>query len=250
MTEAERPTEQYAQYVGQIVRDYATMEPDESDTWNPVGSDTELEYRLSFLFGLTKCLELCDIPLTQLRVLDIGCGTGRSTRLYIDLGLRPDQLMGLDVRPGTVALAKRLNPAISFQTYDGRAIGFPSGSFNWIQLGTVFSSIADHGHRAHVAAQAMAQLRSGGYLCYLDRWRANEFAGGDVLQPEALFAPLRTVWASPLRAHQCFPTIRHPWLFLRRHRTPLGQLRAWLAFRTRWERLVYPSHYVMLAQKP
>jgi SAM-dependent methyltransferase len=236
-------------YFDQVLHEYARMEPGETDTWNPVCNETELGYRLTFLFALTKCLELCEIPLRQLRVLDVGCGNGRSTRLYLDLGLSPDQLTGLDLRPGAIALARKLNPAVDFRTYDGYAIDFPAPSFNWVQFSTVFSSVADHGHRAHLVAEACKQLQSGGYLFYLDLWRANGFAGGDVLRPESMFSSLRVVWASPLRAHQCFPAVRNRWLFLRRDRTRLQQFRAWVALRTRLHRLRYPSHYVMLARK-
>lgn len=235
--------------VDQVLRDYATLEPGEADTWNPVGSETELGYRLSLLFALTRCLALCEIPLPQLRVLDVGCGNGRSTRLYLDLGLHTEQVTGLDLRPGAIALARKLNPAVGFRTYDGHAIDFPAASFNWVQLSTVFSSLADHGHRAHLAAEACRQLEPGGYLFYLDLWRANGFAGGDVLRPEAMFSSLRVVWASPLRAHQCFPAIRNRWIFLRLERTRLQQIKAWLALRTRLHRLLRPSHYVMLARK-
>jgi len=65
-------------YFDQILRDYAMLEPDETDTWNPVRNENELGYRLSFLYTLTKCLELCEIPLPDLRVLNVGCGNGRS----------------------------------------------------------------------------------------------------------------------------------------------------------------------------
>ena len=57
------------------------------------------------------------------------------------------------------------------------------------------------------------------------------------------------VWASPLRAHQCFSIIRDRLAFFRRDRTRTQQFRDWLAPRTRLHRLCHPSHYVMLARK-
>lgn len=236
-------------YFDQILRDYATLEPGEADTWNPVRNETELGYRMSFLFALTKALELCEVPLADLRVLDVGCGNGRSTRLYLDLGLQPGQLTGLDLRPGAIALAQKLNPAITFHTYDGQTIDFPAASFNWLQFSTVFSSIADRGHRAHLIAEACRQLQPGGYLFYLDLWRANWFAGGDRLRPENMFSNLQVMWATPLRAHHCFPPMRNGWTLLRHRRTLLQQIKAWLKPRTRLNRFLYPSHYVMLARK-
>jgi len=174
---------------------------------------------------------------------------GGATRLYLDLGLHPVQVTGLDLRPGAVALAKKLNPAIAFQTYDEHAINFPAASFNWIQFSTVFSSVADPEHRAHLVTEATRQLEPGGYLFYLDLWRANWFAGGEILHPEGMFSTLQVVWASPLRAHQCFPMIRNGWTLLRHRRTLGQQIKALLKPRTRLGWLLHPSHYVMLARK-
>jgi SAM-dependent methyltransferase len=236
-------------YADQILRDYASMEPGEADTWNPVGNETELGYRMSFLFVLTKCLELADIPCSSLKVLDVGCGTGRSTRVYLDLGLEPSQLTAVDLRPGTIARARKLHPSIDFRAYDGGAIDVPAASFNWVQFSTVFSSVADHGHRAYLAEQAFQLLQPEGYVFYFDLWRANPFAGSDRLHPEAIFSAFRPVWASSIRSHTCFPAVQDRWK-LQAGDTPIRRFRSWLAPRTRLRRLLAPSHYVMLARKP
>jgi ubiquinone/menaquinone biosynthesis C-methylase UbiE len=114
----------------QILRDYETLEPGEEDSWNPVRFDFELAYRLGMYRALVHSLRLCELPLSDLRVLDVGSGNGRSTRIYIDLGLQPEQLTGIDVRPGTLRLARKLNPSIHYRVSDGARIPFPDESYN------------------------------------------------------------------------------------------------------------------------
>ena len=73
--------------VDQILTDYETLEPGQSDSWNPVGSKFQLGYRLSLFYALARALQQVEPPLADLRVLDLGCGNGRSTRMYLDMGL-------------------------------------------------------------------------------------------------------------------------------------------------------------------
>jgi SAM-dependent methyltransferase len=171
----------------QILADYERLEPGTADSWNPVGSDFELVYRLVLLHAATSALRLTQLPVGEFRVLDLGCGNGRSTRMYLDLGLHPDQLSGVDVRPGAVDLARRLNSAIQFDVYDGEDIPYPDGTFNWIHVSTVFSSIKEPGHRRQVVEQIRRKARSGGHVFYFDLVRANDFAGHDIIEPERLF---------------------------------------------------------------
>jgi SAM-dependent methyltransferase len=182
-------------FVDQILADYSSLEPDQADSWNPVGSKFELGYRLNLFFALTRALQRVDGQLEQLRVLDLGCGNGRSTRMYLDVGLRPEQVCGLDLRPGAIALARRLNPAIRFESYDGGEL--PAGH-NWLSTTTVLSSVAGRECRQAIVDRIAASLQVGGYVFYYDLRRANPFAGGDVIDPEHLFRDLSLVWRQPL----------------------------------------------------
>jgi SAM-dependent methyltransferase len=122
-------------FVEQILEDYRDLEPDQSDSWNPVGSKFQLGYRLNLFFALARALQRSERPLHELRVLDLGCGNGRSARMYLDMGLHPEQISGLDLRSGAIALARKLNPAIRFELYDGADL--PTGH-NWLSTTTVF----------------------------------------------------------------------------------------------------------------
>src|SRR5258706_4314786 len=100
--------------------------------------------------------------------------------MYLDMGLRPEQLCGLDLRAGAIVLARNLNPAIRFDVYDGGDL--PSGR-NWVSTATVFSSVKGREERQAVADRISSALPAGGYLFYYDMRRANPFGGGGSTTP-------------------------------------------------------------------
>lgn len=188
--------------VEQIRADYERLEPGEADAWNPVGFKYQLGYRLNLFYALTRALEAARRPLSQLRVLDLGCGNGRSARMYLDLGLEPEQICGLDLRIGALARARRLNPALRWELQE--ADDLPVGH-NWLSATTVFSSIATPGARRELAERIAASVPSGGHVFYYDARKANDFAGGDPIGARELFGGLDIVWARRLGRFSSLP---------------------------------------------
>lgn len=181
----------------QVIRDYETLEPGEGDSWNPLDADFELLYRLRLMYSVKRAMRAAKVKADSIRVLDLGCGNGRSTRMYLDLGLLPRQLRGVDLRPGAVAAATLRNPAIEYVAYDGVRIPPPAtgDGYDWVQLSTVVSSIKDPDARRLVVEQIEKVLKPGGYVFYFDLVVANGFAGGDAIGPEQnLFSRYRVVW--------------------------------------------------------
>ncbi len=178
----------------QVVRDYAELEPAESDTWTPLADDVELHHRAELLKHLTWAVRAAGVDVSTTRVLDVGCGNGRSTRMYVDLGWRPEMLAGLDLRPGAVAHARSRHPTISYDRYDGATIPVRNRGVGWASLCTVLSSVREPDARRHLIARIGESLAPGGFVFFWDLLRANPFAGGDPLDPAALFAPLTVVW--------------------------------------------------------
>ncbi|MCX7594301.1 MAG: class I SAM-dependent methyltransferase [Fischerella sp.] len=236
----------------EVLKVYDILEPGETDTWNPVCNDYELAYRLSLFYSLTKSLRLSYIPLKSLKVLDVGCGNGRSTRMYLDLGLEASQLVGIDIREGTIKLAKKLNPAINFMSYEGNFIPFPDQSFNWLQVAGVFSSIKTPENRDNLARELYQKIQPGGYLFYYDLCRDIYFDGDgcNLILPSKLFSgfPFKEIWHSRIRrfsfipkSHQIINLIQSLWK--RDAEQIYKNLRMGLGG------LIRPSHEVLLIQK-
>ncbi len=89
--------------------------------------------------------------LNRGKCIDLGCGPGQTTKYLADCGWK--ELLGTDLSPEMVKVAKSLNPQLQFETADmlrlqyprntfGAAIAFYSiVHFNESQLGIAFSEI-------------------------------------------------------------------------------------------------------------
>jgi SAM-dependent methyltransferase len=181
----------------QVRDDYEALEPGQSDSWNPLLRPVELEHRIELLRRLVEALRASGQNHEELSVLDVGCGNGRSTRMFLELGLRPEQLSGLDLRAGALHLARSLHPAIRWLHVDEQPWPIDTASVGWVSLCTVMSSIRAADDRRHLTAEITRVLSPGGQLFFWDRTQALDFAGGDSLDPAEWFDGLQTVWHSP-----------------------------------------------------
>jgi len=60
------------------------------------------------------------------QVCDLGCGPGHVTRFLSQLGV---DVLGVDISPAMVQVARRLNPGLTFQQGDMLDLQFPEGRF-------------------------------------------------------------------------------------------------------------------------
>jgi SAM-dependent methyltransferase len=100
-----------------------------------------------------------EMPLTGL-VADLGCGPGHVTQFLSERGL---QVIGLDVSPGMIAQASRLNPELQFQGGDMRAL--PVNDVSWAGIVAFYSLL--HFQRTEVVAvlrECLRALQPGGLL--------------------------------------------------------------------------------------
>ena len=85
------------------------------------------------------------------RLVDLGCGPGQTTKYLFDCGLT--NLIGVDISPAMIDIAKKMNPTLKFETADilnlkytdktfGSAIAFYSiVHFDYEQIKTAFKEI-------------------------------------------------------------------------------------------------------------
>src|SRR5438445_2164961 len=65
----------------------------------------ERESRVLSLLAEYNCT-----PLSQKKILEVGCGCGPGVREFIKWGARPENLVGIDLLPERIAEARRLCP--------------------------------------------------------------------------------------------------------------------------------------------
>jgi SAM-dependent methyltransferase len=133
------------------------------------------------------------------RVLDIGCGTGQTTR-EAALVAFDGTVLGIDIDDGMIARARELAdgegvPNVRFEVGDAQAHPFPSGAFDVAisRFGTMFFSDPDKAFRNVARA-----VRAGGRLVMMV-WQAHDRNGWAVAIDRALGVEGRGVAATPGR---------------------------------------------------
>ena len=119
-----------------------------------------------------KILEIlnthCLLPLSNSRVLDIGCGYGHVLASLIDLGAQPNNLYGIDLLPDRIEAARQAYPDIHFTCGNAEHLDFPDAHFDLVLLFTVFSSILDDGMAHNIAREVRRVLKPGGAVLWYD----------------------------------------------------------------------------------
>jgi SAM-dependent methyltransferase len=90
---------------------------------------------------------------------DIGCGPGHVTRYLRDRGART---VGIDISPGMIECAARLNPGLDFRVGDMRHLELASGSLSGVALVYAIVHCANDELGA-VMSEARRVLISGGF---------------------------------------------------------------------------------------
>lgn len=108
--------------------------------------------------------------LSELRVLDVGCGAGSELMRLVIYGASPENLYGIDILEDHISAAWRKHPKINWGVANAEAIPFPAESFDIVMQFTVFSSILDEGMKSRIAAEMLRVLRKDGLIIWYDYW--------------------------------------------------------------------------------
>jgi SAM-dependent methyltransferase len=101
-----------------------------------------------------------------IRVLDLATGTGAAARVAARRGA---SVVGVDLSPGMLAVARELSPEIDLRLADAHALPFAAGEFDALTCGL---SVTHFGEPATALGEALRVLRAGG------RFVASAWGGG------------------------------------------------------------------------
>jgi SAM-dependent methyltransferase len=100
-------------------------------------------------------------PAAPLRLLDVGCGTGQSRRVYAD---RLGSYVGADLSFGALAVARQRQPG-SWLNTDATRLPCRDASFDVVAFSSVLHHVPD---RAAALDEAYRSLRRGGLVFAFD----------------------------------------------------------------------------------
>lgn len=111
--------------------------------------------------------ETVGTDLGNVRVIDVGCGTGSFLRQLIDWGATPAHLLGTELQQDRIELAKaRTAPEVRWHC--GSLTALPQASADLVSANTVLSSLLDPELRQRLAADMWRVLKPGGWCLVFD----------------------------------------------------------------------------------
>lgn len=150
--------------------------------------------------GINEILDDIHFPYNEpLRVLDCGCGTGRSTEIIAKRLGQGSRIIGVDYSPLMIARAKQLRPSVNggiieFEVMNCQKLTYEDGSFDWVVALECFPHFAN---QDTALGEFYRILKDGGFVAILHRDSStdiNEFhasVGGpvknDILPDAATF---------------------------------------------------------------
>jgi len=169
------------------------------------------------------------VPLSALRLLEIGCGVGNNLLELIRLGFDPANIVANELQPQRAAQARHNLPA-ACQVLEGDATALPfaAESFDIVYQSTVFTSVLEAAFQQRLADRMWSWVKPGGAVLWYDfvydNPRNPDVRGVSIsrirqLFPAAAFTVRRVTLAPPISrrvcrvhpyAYHCFNIV--PWL--------------------------------------
>ncbi|MGE5553676.1 MAG: class I SAM-dependent methyltransferase [Betaproteobacteria bacterium] len=115
------------------------------------------------------------LPLTAVKVLDVGCGSGTELARLAEWGALHQNLYGIDLIPERIEAANRNYLDLNFQCINAECLPWPDGTFDLVMLFTVFSSMLDDSMAFNVAREVTRVLKSGGAVVWYDMRYRNPY---------------------------------------------------------------------------
>lgn len=139
------------------------------DLYNPLKVDVIFR-RQEFERSLIKIIrENFLYDLSDLKMLEIGCGQGTNLLKFLELGFKPENLFGNELIEERVLKARKILPSeVTIIEGDALNLKFKPGTFDIILQSTVFSSILNEEFKEKLAEKIFDFLKPGGGILWYD----------------------------------------------------------------------------------
>ena len=178
-------------------------------------------------------------PRSELRLLEVGCGAGGELRRMMNLGLRPENLAGVELLKSRVAAARANLPMeVDLRHGDASRMDHEDGRFDVVFASLVFTSILSDELQRQLAEEMVRVMRSGGMILWYDfvhdNPRNRDVRGVSVARIRSLFPGMgmrhrRTTLAPPIAR---LATPLGPSAYRLLHRVPILRSHVVAAIRT------------------
>lgn len=129
----------------------------------------------SLFFSKRRELEIRDAAkyntkasLIGKRILEVGCGGGDVLSFFLNDGVSPENLYGIDLLSERIKKAKRSYPKIHFTCGNAEKLPYPDKYFDVITQSTMFTSILDNEVKKKIALEMLRVLRNDGIIIWHD----------------------------------------------------------------------------------
>lgn len=107
--------------------------------------------------------------LTQLKVLEIGCGGGGNLLELLRMGFSPENLIGNELLNDRASLARKNLPILcEILEGDATTLSLSPNTFDIVYQSTVFSSLLDDAFQKHLADLMWKSIKPGGGILWYD----------------------------------------------------------------------------------
>ena len=153
----------------EIKKRYARRNSIASNQYNIFQPDVYLR-KQEFERGLIKWLKWKNYQsLTELKLLEIGCGGGLNLLKFIELGFQPGNILGNELITDRAVSARKILPKeIEIIEGDALKMDIPHNSYDIVFQSTVFSSILSSEFQKELAAKLWTIAKPGGGILWYD----------------------------------------------------------------------------------
>jgi SAM-dependent methyltransferase len=130
-------------------------------------------------------------PLSDCRVLEVGCGNGNVLAWFSRCGVRPENIVGIDLLAREIEEARRRYPMFVFRETHDELLDFPDASFDVIVAFLLFSTVLDQNVAKTMAKEMCRVLKEDGAIAWYDLRYANPWNSN--VQPMTL-SRIRTLF--------------------------------------------------------